>query len=150
MAHEDAIAAILEADATLTAILTGGIYTGGEVGPLGITRDTEATDDAFDGDGWLLPCALVKEAAIVATADVTDYGEQVQSARQRVEIWLYQDRTYVALDSARARIRTLLMGRILDGTFELRLAQEWTRLRDPGALSGSSMAKMDWQVDFIQ
>lgn len=149
MAYEDAVAAILEADtATLMTILTGGIYTSGELGPLGITRDTAA--GAFDSDGFLLPCALVKEATIVTTADVTDYMAQVQSARQRVEIWLYQDRGYAALDSARARIRTLLMGVHLDDTFELRLAQEWTRLREPGALAGASMARQDWQIDFIQ
>lgn len=148
MAHEDEVAAILEGDETLDAILTGGIYTSGDLGPLGITRDTAA--DAFDSSGWLQPCALVKEAASVTTADVNDYEAQASSARQRVEVWLYQDRTYAALDSARARIRTLLHGEFLDDSFEMRLAQEWTRLRDPGALAGASMARMDFQIDFVQ
>lgn len=149
MAREDEVAAILEADVTLMAILTGGVYTSGELGPLGITRDT--AEGAFDADGWLQPCALVKEAPTVSTSDVTDYEAQVQSARQRVEIWLYQDQgSYAALDSARARIYTLLQGYVFDDSFELSLAQEWTRQRDPGALSGASMARQDWRVDFIK
>lgn len=148
MAYEDDVNTLLEADATLVAILTGGIYKSGELGPLGITRGT--TSAAFDANGYLLPCALVKERAQVATADVSDYGAQVNSARQVIEIWLYQEQgSYAALDSARARLRVLLQGYVFSGAFEANLTQQFTRLREPGALAGASMARQDWQLDFI-
>ena len=148
MAHEDDFVTLLAADGTLTAILTGGIYKSGTLGPLGITRGTAAA--AFDGNGYLLPCALVKERAVVAIADVVDYNTPLTSARQVVEVWLYQDQgSYAALDNARARIFAILQGYMVSDGFEARLAQQFTRQREPGALAGASMARQDWQVFFI-
>lgn len=148
MAHEDDFATLLAADGTLPGILTGGIYKSGTLGPLGITRATAAA--AFDSDGYLKPCALVKERAAVSTADAVDYNTPLKSTRQVVEVWLYQEQgSYAALDSARARIFALLQGYVVSDGFEVSLAQQLTRLREPGALAGASMARQDWQVDFI-
>ena len=147
MAHEDEIAALLEADATLLAILTGGIYTSGTVGVDGITR--AAAPDAFDADGWLLPCALVKQRGNVTTSDVRDYDAQVSSATQVVEVWFYEDRGYTNIDAAMARVRTLLFGVQLSDSFELVLTNVVDRGKDIGALNGSSLAKQDWAVHSV-
>lgn len=146
MAHEDEIAALLEADATLLAILTGGVYTAGTVGLDGITR--ESAPDAFDASGWLLPCALVKQRGNVPTSDVRDYDAQVTSATQVVEVWLYSDQGdgYTAIDQAKDRIYTLLQGEMLSDSFEVTLTNVIDRQRDTGALNGSSMARMDFAV----
>jgi hypothetical protein len=149
MSREADVAALLTVDVTLMAILTGGIFVYGNVGPEGISRGSESTATAFDADGYLLPCALVKQRGEIPTNDMVDYGEQMSSARQIVEIWYYQDTGYAALDSARARVRALLQGVTLSDSFELKLVNTQDRLRDPGALAGASMAKQDWQVDFI-
>lgn len=149
MSYEAEVAAILEADATLTALLTGGIYTSADVGPLGITRDT--TPGAFDADGYLRPAALVKQRNRVPTADVLDFDAKLESARQIVEVWLYADQGdgYTTLDTTAARVRSLLMGRQLTDSFELRLALWIDRQRDTGALAGAAMERLDFQVDFI-
>lgn len=147
MSRESDVAALLTVDVTLMAILTGGIFVYGNVGPEGISRGSTPT--AFDADGYLLPCALVKQRGEIPTNDMVDYGEQMSSARQIVEIWYYQDTGYAALDNARARVRALLQGVTLGDSFELKLVNTQDRLRDPGALAGASMAKQDWQVDFI-
>ncbi len=147
MSFEAEVAVILAADATLLALLTGGIYVSATAGPLGITRDTVPA--AFDANGYLKPAALVKQRNKVTTGDVLDFDAKIESARQVVEVWLYQDSGYETLDTAAARVRTLLMGRQLTDSFELRLAQWIDRQRDEGALNGASLERLDWQVDFI-
>lgn len=149
MSYEAEIAVILSADATLVALLTGGIYVSATVGPLGITR--EATPSAFDASNYLKPCALVKQRDKVTTGDVLDFDAKIESVRQMVEVWLYADSGdgYTTLDSAGARIRTLLMGRQLTDSFELRLALWRDRLRDEGALQGAALERLDFQVDFV-
>ena len=146
MSRESEVAAILNADATLLAILTGGVFVAGVLGPEGITCETAPA--AFSS-GFLLPCALVKQRARVTTGEIVIYDARVESARQMVEIWLFQDRGYTAIDAAAARIRTLLFGVQLSGSYELRPAQLLDRLRDPGALNLASMARYDWQIDSV-
>jgi hypothetical protein len=147
VAREDDFAARMEADTTLMAILTGKVWASGEVGLEGITRDAAPT--AFDASGWLKPCALVRQRGNVPTFDVVDYDAQVTSARQIVEIWLYQDSGYAAIDAAMARLYTLFQGHIMAGTFEIRLANDVDRQRDTGALAGASLRRLDFQVDSI-
>jgi hypothetical protein len=149
MSFESEIAAILNADATLLLLLTGGVHTASTVGPLGINSASVAA--AFDANGYLKPTALVRQRNKVPTGDVLDFDAQIESARQIVEVWLYADSGagYATLDTAAARVRTLLMGETLTGSFELRLALWIDRQRDEGALSGAALQRLDWQVDFI-
>lgn len=149
MSYESEIATILDADATLDALLTGGIHQSSTAGPLGITR--EATPTAFDANGYLKPSALVRQRNRVPTGDVLDFDDQLESMRQIVEVWLYADSGagYTTLDTAAARIRTLLMGDTLTASFELRLALWLDRQRDNGALAGAAMQRLDFQVDFV-
>lgn len=137
----------MEADAPLMAILTGGVYVSGELGPLGINR-TDAPD-AFDGNGYLLPCALVRERPLVPDLEVNDYLEQVASATQVVEIYIYQDRGYGSIDTALDRLFTLFFGHQFSETFPLEWLGTLNRERDQGALDGKSMARMEWLVPFV-
>lgn len=146
MSREDDFAAVMLEDSILMAILTGGVHTSGNVGLLGITR--EAVPSAFS-DGFLLPTALVKQRGKVPTLEVVDFNEQITSARQIVEVWLYADSGFTAIDAAKARLYTLFFGHTFDDTFEIRLANEIDRAHDLGALAGASLARMDWQVDSI-
>lgn len=146
-------------DATLMAILLGGVWTpsgyilppaivvGHTVGIEGIDRTT--TPAAFSG-GYLRPCALVRQWGNVPTGDVVDYEAQLASARQRVQIYIYQDAPgYTAIDAAKARLYTLFQGHRFSDTFEVRLANDLDRVRDTGSLAGASMRVLDWQVDSI-
>lgn len=148
MSREGDFAARMTGDATLMAILTGGVHQAGLLGVERITRETVAA--AFDANGYLKPCALVQQRADVPTGDVVDYIAQVTSNRQIVEIWVYQDSPgYTAIDAALARLRTLFFGYQFSDTFELRIANVLDRERDDGSLAGASMARQDWQVDSI-
>lgn len=153
MSHEADFYARMVADTTpvvgLVAILTGGIYQASALSPLGITRETTAA--AFDANGYLKPCALVRQGAIIPTGDVVDYDAQMESVRQTVQVWLYSDEAsgYTAIDAAIARLRLLFFGIPLADTFEPRVSRVRDRERDPAALKNASMAIMDFQLDFV-
>jgi hypothetical protein len=141
MSREDDFKAVMTADTALMAILTGGIFTAGQVGIDGITRDAQAA--AFDGNGYLLPCALVRQRSEVADNQISDIG--LVSVGQTVEIYLYQDApSYAAIDSASARLFGLFHGHAFNDTFETQFTNLIDRSRDAGALSGASMARMDF------
>jgi len=149
MAREDAIAAVLNADATLLATLTGGVYARGALGRAGLTRETAAA--AFDGTtGYLLPCAVVVERAEVPDGNVQDQDAQIASAAQIVEVYVYEDAGYTNIDTALDRIYALLQGYQLTGAFPLEWANTINRQRDTGALDGASLARIDFAVYQVQ
>lgn len=144
MSKESEFATRMTADSTLMAILTGGVYTSGGVGRLGITR--ESVPGAFDTGGYLRPCALVRQRALVPDGNVRDGMAQVASAVQTVEVWLYQDTGYDQIDLAQARVYALFQGYQFSDTFEIWLTNVIDRERDAGALGGASLARMDFVV----
>lgn len=149
MSWEGDIHTRLSADGTLTAILTGGIYKAEAVGRDGITRDKAATAGAFDLDVTrkrLKPCAFIVEADRVYDGVIRDDMLQNASYSQRVRIFLYEDVGYSNIDSAEARIFTLLMGHQFTGALPLQLVGEARRRREPGALLGASMHIVDYLV----
>lgn len=147
MAREDDFATRMTGDATLMAILTGGVFKSGTVGDDGITRAVASS--AFDSDGYLKPCCLVKQRGNVPDGQVEDEIAQIDSAIQIVELWFYQDSGYTAIDLAMARTRVLFRGYFLSDSFPLQLVNVLDRQRDKGALTGASLARQDWQVNNI-
>jgi hypothetical protein len=147
MSRESDFATRMTGDATLMAILTGGVHRYEVTGQDGITRD--ATPSAFDANGYLRPCALVKQRANVADGWVDDEEAQFDSAIQIVEIWFYEDSGYTNIDAAAARCYTLFKGYAFADSFPVRLANVMDRQRDNGALHGASMARQDWQVNSV-
>lgn len=97
----------LVTDATLTDILTGGVYATTE-----ITR--EGTPAAFDANKELKPCALVK-------AEVeTPWGPFERSNRAFIRIFFYQRSGYAATDQAVERVYALLhRSKALAGKWEI-------------------------------
>jgi hypothetical protein len=146
VAYEDSVAAVLIADTTLMATLTGGVLKSSTVGPAGITRETVAS--AFGTDGYLKPCALVKQRGNVPNGVIRDEMAQIISAAQVVEVYIYADASanYTAVDTALGRIIQLLEGRAFTGSFPCALANIIDRQRDPGALFGAAMARADFLI----
>lgn len=144
MSREGDFAARMTGDATLMLILTGGVFTSGVVGIEGITRETAAA--AFDANGYLKPCALVKQRGNVPDGNVRDGLAQHTSAIQVVEIYFYADTGYTAIDSAMARSYVLFEGYSFADSFPVELSNVLDRLRDEGALNNASMARQDWAV----
>jgi hypothetical protein len=144
MSREHDVKTRLAADATLLTILTGRIHADGALGRLGITRDT--APDAFDANGWLLPCALVRERALIPAGDIRDLEAQVASTSQMVEVWLYEDAGFANIEAASNRIYALLQGYPFSGAYPA----EWTFstpvLRDEGTLSGASVQRIDYRI----
>ena len=147
MIREEQIATILQADSALNAILSGGIFVYGDLGPAGITRDS--CPDCFDADGYLLPCAIVKQRGDIPTFEAGDTAGQVTSANVVCELWIYQDTTYAAIDAAKPIIYRLLQGAVLPDSFEIYLANTLSRQRDTGALQDASMERVDYVVPFV-
>jgi len=139
------IAALITANSAIMAKLTGGVYQSSLVGLEGITRET--TPAAFDSNGYLLPCCLVRQRDLIPTLDVLDFDAQVKSTNQVVECWLYQDAPlYDVIDSVSSLIYGLLQGKPLPYSFELDLANVISRQRDGGALANASLSRLDWAV----
>jgi len=144
MSRESDVATRLN-DVTLLATLTGGIFQYSAVGLEGITRETAA---AFDGSGWLKPCALVKQRGLIPDGILQDEMVQKISTRQVVEVWFYADSGagYAGLDTAMARVFVLLYGYQFTGAFPAQLVNVIDRQRDVGALTGACMARQDWLI----
>lgn len=98
-----AIYNLLSADAALMATLTGGLHNAGEVGE--ISRQT--TPEAFDANGEILPCGLLK------LESTTPWGVYDDSARLYLTLMLYQRVGSDTIDVARRRIFTLLNKQVI-------------------------------------
>lgn len=144
MSRETDFETRMEADATLMAILTGGVYAAGSIGLLGITRET--TPSAFDSNGYLKPCALVRQRPLIPDLQVVDFTVQAASATQVVEIYVYEDSGYTNIDNALNRLYTLFYGYKFSDSFPVEWLGTLDRERDQGALSGASMARMEFLV----
>jgi hypothetical protein len=147
MTREADFATRMTGDATLMLILTGGVFKTETVGVEGITRET--TPAAFSS-GYLLPCALVRQRAIVPDGIVEDDIEQDTSVRQVVEIWLYEDRGYTSIDAAASRLFVLFQGWQPSDAFPVKLINQIERMRDEGALKGASLGRLDFETFSIR
>lgn len=136
------------ADATLMAILTGGVFAYGDVGIDGITRETAAS--AFDANGYLKTCSLVKQRGAIPDRQVTDTEAQLESIAQVVEIYVYQRRGYDQIDLALARLFSLFYGYRFADSGELARINTLDRLTDQGVLKNASLARVDWLVNSVQ
>jgi hypothetical protein len=114
----------LSADETLLETLTGGVYFSDNLPREGLTQDV--VPEAWDDDGFLKPCCVVKGRAVVPTNDIRDTENQLTSFRQVIECWLYDDGDagYTALKEAANRIYMLLQDRPVTGAFSLTLDQQ--------------------------
>jgi hypothetical protein len=120
---------ILEADATLVALATGGIFTYDETGRMGIGRSNTLTSGAFESDGRIKPCLLIKVRSSTPFGNVADDAARISSARDMLEVWAYQDAALTTLTSMLDRVYTLLQGQRLGG-FSCRWAFKLHPLRD--------------------
>lgn len=117
----ETIKAALEADATLMATLTGGVYT--ET----ITR--QRTPGAFDANGELLPCALVRVERDAQHGPYT--GPDTLSARVYIVVYFYQQSGYGVIDAALDRVRALLhRAKLGAGTWDISWADDSADLED--------------------
>ena len=128
MSALSAAKAILEADATLLATATGGIFDYTETGRQGLSRTITPT--AFDSNGIIKPCVLLKLRDAIPDGQLADDASQYVSVRQILEAWFYADSSFAAIETMRDRVFTLLHGKQLTGTFVVRWAGDVRGQRD--------------------
>lgn len=151
MNREEEVAALMRADVQLMSILVGGVYADGELGVEGIRREDEfPTSAAFDDDGILLPCAVVRQRAMVPTYDIYDMDEKHVSINQIVEVHFHQFRGHDAVDAAKDRNFFVLLNQRLTGSYPLVCEMETSYYYDVGPVKNSTTLRQDWLVTDIR
>lgn len=138
------LSTLLEADTTLMALLTGGIYLETEIQPEGITRTSVPA--AYDSDGWLKPLLRVRGRAVIPFGVFRDRTAKTVTQRQAVELYLQQDGDsgFDALETAYSRIFTLLeQARVTRG--QVQWGGESRRFYDPET-NGAATLKTEFTV----
>lgn len=128
----------------LMTTLAGGVFTKGEVGREGITRDS--APGAFT-NGFLQPCALVKQRGFVPDKKILDEETQLISGTQVIEVYVYEDSGYTSIDAAISRLIKLFLGYQFSDSFPVEWINTIDREREAGsALLGASLARIDFRV----
>ena len=120
MSALSSIKARLEADATLLATATGGVWDFAETGRLGINRTN--TPAAFDSSGVIKPCVLLRLRSATPDGVLQDDSGQYQSVREVIEVYFYEDSGYSAIETMRTRCYVLLHATQVTGVFAVRWA----------------------------
>ncbi len=107
---ESQIDTLLSSVSALTTIATGGIYTYTDLGFTGLNRTN--TPSAFTS-GMIKPTILIKARQVKPTNEVV--GDLGQSAKQVIELWLYEYQGYTNIDSMEDLIYTNLQLHSLTG-----------------------------------
>lgn len=140
------IKTLLEADGTLLATATGGVWDWAETGAEGISRTR--TGAAFDSNELIQPCVLVKLRSSrpdYALAD--DDGQQV-SVQDMVECWFYEFEGYTNINTMRERVYALLHAQQISGTFQVLWTGDGPQTRDSDL--DASVQRSEYQVFRLQ
>lgn len=126
--------------------LTGGVYTYVSTNSRGITR--QSAPGAFDSNGVLKPCALIKQRARVPDNRINDEALQAQSWQQIVEIYLYEeqygDRT--TIETVAGNLKTLFH----DKNVNNRRARRVNQLEDiEPPLDNAHLIRVDFAVNAV-
>lgn len=119
----DAILTLLQYDAALGGLLTGGTHAGKEI-------SLQETPSAYDANKELLPCGLIRQEG------ATPWGPHPDSGRLYVTIWFYDRASYASIEAARKRVYALLHRQKLvptdgSGNYEIRHANDLLDMEDP-------------------
>ena len=128
MGLRETIQAYLAADTVLMALLTGGLYAGGEI-------SRQDTPLAFDANKEILPCGLVALEAQVPSGPLTTVGRASMRAFFTVTFWQRSGYASIdaALDETFVRLHESKMG-VATKLWTVRFAEESADLVDPGLL----------------
>lgn len=145
MSNENAIKAVLEADATLLTTATGGVWSWSDTGRLGLDR--KLTPDAFDTTtGLIKPCLLVKSRSQVPDGGVYELSTPELSVAETVEVWFYENFGYSSIDTMRDRVFVLLHEQQLDSIFVIRWAGNPILSGIDDAMGNVSVERSDFTV----
>lgn len=146
MSVESTILSVLESDATLLALATGGVWSWDEAGEKGINRTR--TPGAFDSAGVIKPCIMVNARAANPGYRIQDDTGQVVDVRQIVETYLFDANGYSVTDSMASRCYTLLQAKQFSGIARCEWAGSIRMGRDEDL--GANAVRHDWLCIYIR
>lgn len=151
VARENAVQALLAADAALTALLTGGVYARHALGKQGL-KDTNplsasayALDDGFD---VLQPCVVARIRSNVMDGNRFDTKTQVISATGTLELYFYDESGFTTIAQARARAYALLHAKTLANIGVCTLINQMQYYDE--ALHDAATLKDDYRLTYLQ
>ena len=100
------VAAVLQANVALMAILTGGIYEQDEVGEI----SRQDTPSAFDNNKELKPCVLIAEGTELRRGGIDD-DDSGTSVQTPISIFFYERSGYSTIAAAMEASFALLNGK---------------------------------------
>ncbi|MCP4424219.1 MAG: hypothetical protein GY803_07005 [Chloroflexi bacterium] len=135
-ARKTVIKNLLEADVDFMALATGGVHTAVEI-------SRQDTPGAFDGNGEIRPCCLIK------TETTTPTGPFTHSSRSFVVLIFYQRRGYDAIAAMRERAYALLHDQCVGGlnAWSVQLADDSADLEDPATQWSLLFSRYELIVD---
>jgi hypothetical protein len=132
MSYGAAIVTLLNADSTLTALLTGGIYEFEYSGRKGLNR-IEVVQAYVQKTGLLKPLCIIYEAAAIDTGEVHSPSTGRVSTITPITGWIYDqgDSGYGTIASAEQRIYHDLAFTRLTGALQILWGQTIKDKREP-------------------
>lgn len=124
------IAGILAADTTLMSTLTGGAHDAVEM-------SRQLTPGAFDANGEIKPCVLVKTGVENAREN------KISAVSTPVTIYFYQRAGYTAIDTALARVLGLLNLHHENGIWQVQFNNEIARTTDEALACSLAVQRYD-------
>ena len=144
MNFENAVELILEANAPLVALATGGIHELSDLGKLGLNRTLHP--GSFT-NGIIKPTIVIRQRSNTPTYDVVDEYNQITSARVVIELWFYQSSGYSTIRSMRDLVYPVLHDRKV-GTG--RAMWIWEVLLERDVNLDASVERVDYEIIYLQ
>lgn len=145
MSYAQAVFDLLDADAPLAALLTGGVYVGRDVPQEGINR--EDYPDAYGSNGLLQPIAVVRGRRVIPDNAVRVPQDKFVAVGQVVEIWFYDDKAagWDTIDAAALLVYGLLQDEQISEAYNCTLVNRIVEERDP-ELGGACFVRLDFSI----
>lgn len=148
MSIESDIVTLLNADGTLTGILTGGVYGKQQIGKMGIDANNSATPNAYSVANQkqvLQPLLVLRLRALVPGGNRHDRKGQHAGALGTLECWFYDENSYTTIASGRDRVYALLADKTLANIGLLSLDNRIEGLRAQ-ELNDAALLRDDYSV----
>lgn len=151
MSREQQVANLLKTNAPLVALMTGGIYSDQEVGIEGIHRGEDSTTAAaFDENGYLKPCILVRQEGRIPYSDVRNLKDKFVATNQMVRVFFYQFRGHNVSEVAKEMVYGVLEGHKFSDAYPLWFEFETAYFYSAGPVANATVCRQDWNCVSIR
>ena len=148
--REEDVQAILIADALFVSLMPGGVWTDQEIGIMGIHRgDDSNTNGAFDADGILKNCCVIRQGALIPRSEGRSQKEKKTLTNQPFTIVYYQHRGRDTLAAGVQRGYELLEGERLPKSYPMIWEGNSGFLYDVGPVANATTVMQSWNIVMI-